>query len=151
MINFGRICSQENCDKNAHCKGMCNGHYLRYRRGIDAAPPIRQKEKGRKCKIDGCYKKHYGSGFCVNHWKAWNRQSIKKKLIELMGGKCGACNEVFHPASFDFHHTDPKKKDFSITNAFNNKTFDDIKKEAEKCILLCANCHRIEHAGEQYA
>jgi hypothetical protein len=68
-----------------------------------------------------------------------------------MGGKCVACGGVFHPAAFDFHHLDPSKKDFSITNAFNNKTLDDIFDEAKKCILLCANCHRVEHAGEQYA
>lgn len=151
MQNIGKFCSQEQCDKPALCKGLCNGHYLRYRKGIGMESPIRRQEKNRKCKIVGCKKKHYGNDLCISHWRAWNRHYTKTKLIEMMGGKCQACHGIFHPAAFDFHHLDPKKKDFSITNAFNNKTFEDIKKEVEKCILLCANCHRIEHAGEQYA
>ena len=151
VVNFGHMCLQENCNNDAFCKGLCNGHYLRYRRGSKMEPLIRRQEKGRQCKIDGCNKKHYGNDLCVSHWRTWNHQSIKKKLIEIMGGKCRACGGVFHPASFDFHHLDPKQKDFSVTNGFNNKSFDDINEEAKKCILLCANCHRAEHAGEQYA
>jgi hypothetical protein len=149
--NAGKHCSQKECGKPVLCKGFCNGHYLRYRKGVKMEPSIRRQEKGRRCEIEGCEKKHYGNNLCTSHWRAWSRQSTKTKLIEMMGGRCRSCHGIFHPAAFDFHHLDPTKKDFSITNAFNNKPFDVIKKEVEKCVLLCANCHRIEHAGEQYA
>ena len=151
MQNVGFSCSQDKCDSAALCKGLCNAHYLRYIRGSEMKLPVKRRERNRTCKIDGCGKKHYGNDLCNSHWRSWSRHSIKVKLIEMLGGKCQTCEKVFHPAAFDFHHLDPKKKDFSITNAFNNKTFEAIEREVKKCILLCANCHRIEHAGEQYA
>ena len=46
-------------------------------------------------------------------------------------------------SALEFHHLDPKEKDFSIST--NIKSLDLIKKELDKCILLCANCHREEH------
>lgn len=144
-------CQAPSCNKTKLSLGLCNGHYLRYKKGQDITTPIRRQEKGRLCKVDGCKSKHYANNFCVRHWKAWNRQAIKSDLIREMGGKCSVCKDVFHPAAFDFHHLDPKKKDFSITDALNNKSIEEIKLEVSKCILLCANCHRVEHAGEQYA
>ena len=150
-LNREMTCKAPSCTNSVYASGFCNGHYLRHRRGINLDAPIRRQERDRKCKIDGCDKKHYGNDLCSSHWKRWSRHSIKKQLIQKMGGKCVACGGMFHPAAFDFHHLDPSKKDFSLTNAFNNKTLDDIFDEAKKCILLCANCHRVEHAGEQYA
>lgn len=61
--------------------------------------------------------------------------------------KCIHCGFDKHPAALHFHHKDPTQKDFSIGHAkltkFNNK----IKKELDKCIVLCANCHSILHAN----
>lgn len=142
------ICIAGDCDKPALAKCLCNGHYLRMRRGDNNKEPIRRQEKNRLCSLDGCKKKHYGNGYCVSHWRIWNRQTIKSKLIEMFGGKCQSCKGVFHIASYDFHHLDPSKKDFSVTDKISNYSFDRIKAEADKCILLCANCHRVEHAGE---
>ena len=51
-----------------------------------------------------------------------------------------------------FHHKNPKEKDFIIGNV-GNKSWDRIKIEMKKCILLCANCHMIEHStknGEKF-
>ena len=60
-----------------------------------------------------------------------------------MGGKCHECKLVDDPAVYDFHHLDPKQKDFSIGQ--QAKSFDKIKSELDKCIMLCANCHRKMH------
>lgn len=146
--NVGFECSEVNCDRPALCKGLCNAHYLRLRNSRDMNTAIRIQEKGRNCGVEGCYKKHYGNGYCVSHWKKWNRQTVKLKLIEHLGGKCQACGGKFHHAAFDFHHLDPKKKEFTITNKIQNTSFENLLKEASKCMLLCANCHRIEHAGD---
>jgi len=54
-------------------------------------------------------------------------------------------------AAFDFHHIDPKQKDFTITNEIANKPFKELENEVKKCILLCANCHRVVHSGGKYA
>jgi len=47
-----------------------------------------------------------------------------------------------------FHHKDADKKDFIIGNV-GNKSWDSIKNEMKKCILLCANCHMIEHSTKK--
>jgi len=147
-LNKGFECSQVDCSKPALCKGLCNAHYLRMIKGLNMNKPVRHQEKNRKCKIENCGKKHYGNGYCVSHWKTWNRQNIKLKLIEILGGKCKGCGNVYHHAAFDFHHLDPSKKEFSITEKIQNLPFEDLVEEAKKCILLCANCHRIEHARD---
>jgi predicted HNH restriction endonuclease len=45
---------------------------------------------------------------------------------------------------FDFHHTDPQEKEYMWTKL---RLFSDsrIQEELAKCILLCANCHRMAH------
>jgi len=49
----------------------------------------------------------------------------------------------------EFHHLDGKEKDFSIAFARdNNLGILRIKEEIKKCIILCANCHRITHWEE---
>jgi hypothetical protein len=47
--------------------------------------------------------------------------------------------------SLSFHHADPTKKEFSISRAF--KGLEALKKEVDKCHLVCNNCHGEIHAG----
>jgi len=58
------------------------------------------------------------------------------------------CGWQGHQAAFQFHHKDPKVKDFIIGNVANKK-WDVIKAELSKCVLLCANCHAIEHSTKE--
>jgi len=70
----------------------------------------------------------------------------KKELIKYKGGKCINCNLESNDENyvvFDFHHLDPSKKEMSVKVV--NKGLDKLKKEADKCMLLCSNCHRLEH------
>jgi hypothetical protein len=46
----------------------------------------------------------------------------------------------------DFHHVDPSTKEFDFTKG-QTYSYERQKREAEKCILICANCHRELHAG----
>ena len=58
--------------------------------------------------------------------------------------KCERCG-FDHPAALDFHHKDPTQKSFGISankHIDKEKVLDEIK----KCEVLCANCHRVEHA-----
>lgn len=70
--------------------------------------------------------------------------SAKKAAIEYKGGACEDCRGIFPESVYDFHHTDPTKKDISPADALK-RTFAKAKEELDKCILLCANCHRIRH------
>ncbi len=67
----------------------------------------------------------------------------KAAAIEFLGGKCTKCGWTGNQAALQFHHL--KDKDFIIGNVAN-KSWDSIKAEMKKCILLCANCHAIEHS-----
>jgi hypothetical protein len=49
----------------------------------------------------------------------------------------------------DFHHIDPKEKEFNICNIKRTKNIDKLKKELEKCVVLCSNCHREFHYLER--
>lgn len=42
---------------------------------------------------------------------------------------------------------DPNQKDFGIGSKGYTRSFDKVKKELDKCICVCANCHREIHAG----
>lgn len=82
-----------------------------------------------------------------------SRQRLKEKLVEYKGGKCEICGYNKCINALEFHHLDPSEKDFGISNG-NAIAFEKAKKEVDKCILVCANCHREIHFNlnaEQYA
>ena len=56
---------------------------------------------------------------------------------------CFRCGEQ-HPACLEFHHLDPSEKDISIRTMVRLKG-ENLSKELDKCILVCANCHREIH------
>ena len=76
------------------------------------------------------------------------RFRAKIAAIELLGSKCSGCGYNKHPSALEFHHKDPSQKDFSISSVAN-KSWKSIVEEVKKCVLLCSNCHRIEH-GDRY-
>ncbi len=59
--------------------------------------------------------------------------------------KCSRCAEC-HPATLDWHHTDGSDKTYGISDmVYVGFSIEAIQREIEKCIVLCANCHRKEH------
>ena len=64
----------------------------------------------------------------------------------MFGGKCQDCSGVFPQYVYDFHHVN-NDKDFSPSYALTMK-WDKAEQELKKCVLLCANCHRIRHFKE---
>lgn len=84
---------------------------------------------------------------------AWKRQlrlsrrewfsNLKKTL------KCERCG-VDDYRVLDFHHKDPSTKDWEVANMVSGRfSKEKILAEIEKCKVLCANCHRIEHWEEK--
>jgi len=73
------------------------------------------------------------------------RRDIKQKLVDYKGGKCQICGYCKCIDALDFHHINPEEKDFSISGG--TKSFEHVKSELDKCILVCSNCHREIHAG----
>jgi predicted HNH restriction endonuclease len=73
------------------------------------------------------------------------RFRAKAAAIKLLGGACSACGWHGNQAALQFHHKSKNAKEFTIGNVAN-KNWETIKKEIKKCLLLCANCHAIEHS-----
>jgi hypothetical protein len=72
------------------------------------------------------------------------RNRTKLKLVEYKGGKCSKCGyDKPIPSVYEFHHRNPKDKDFSISG--KSWSYDRLKKEADKCDLFCRNCHAEVH------
>ena len=69
----------------------------------------------------------------------------KQRAIDYKGGRCQHCKNTFEWIGvYDFHHCNPIEKEKDITDLMG-LSWEKILKEIDKCILLCANCHRIEH------
>lgn len=76
------------------------------------------------------------------------RYRVKKKAVEYKGGKCVKCSWDGDISGFDFHHLDPKEKDFNLVGKnIAPMKWELVTKELDKCILLCALCHRLEHSN----
>jgi heterodisulfide reductase subunit B len=106
--------------------------------------------KVRKTKGAGYSKKYYEA----NKAKALiaNAAHRKRKRMEFQNWKatlsCSQCG-FSHVAALDFHHTDAKAKDGIVSDLVRMGRFKKAKAEAEKCIVLCANCHRVHHYEEK--
>jgi len=77
-------------------------------------------------------------------------KSRRQKNVDLMrewkeDRGCKACGESFGPC-LELHHLDPNKKE-GDPSSFTYASFEKFLNEAEKCVVLCANCHRKVHAG----
>ena len=58
-----------------------------------------------------------------------------------------ACGEG-RAVCLDLHHSDPDTKLFALSDA-RNRTIKTIDQELSKCVVVCANCHRLIHAEQQ--
>ena len=71
-------------------------------------------------------------------------RALKQKAVEYMGSKCHDCQTVYPNYVYDFHHLDGDTK-LDNPSALLRSTWDRAKVELDKCIMVCANCHRGRH------
>jgi hypothetical protein len=87
------------------------------------------------------------TSYCIDCNKknaTFYKQEIKKKCVDYKGGKCEICGYNKNLSALEFHHKNPDGKDFSIGNS-KTIILENLKSELDKCVLLCANCHRELH------
>jgi hypothetical protein len=85
----------------------------------------------RKCAIDAVNKR---------------RRLLKEKAVIYKGGKCQKCNYNKYMGALEFHHIE-KNKEFGIGAKGYTRSWEALKKELDKCILVCSNCHKEIEAG----
>jgi len=77
-------------------------------------------------------------------WWRHKRRELKEKLVRYKGGKCVLCGYNKYLSALEFHHKDPLKKEFTISS-YNSINFEKVRKEVDKCELLCNRCHTEIH------
>jgi transposase len=70
----------------------------------------------------------------------WRRRA-KLRLVEEAGGRCLLCGYDEFPGALQFHHLDPSTKAFGLAMRGLTRSIKELRREAAKCVLLCANCH----------
>lgn len=117
-----------------------------------------------KCKVDGyqtlckdCSKKRSRRYYSdnkekhrnvVNARKNLQRRQVANKLMEIKSCGCVFCSED-DPICMDFHHLDPKTKNFEVGYAASlGLKWESVEAEIRKCVVVCANCHRKVHKGK---
>ena len=104
----------------------------------------------RKSKHKEYSRKHYLGNYAERREKLnARRQELKEEWIRFKSTLCCTkCNEN-HPATLDFHHVDPTTKEHNVNRLVSDGRFKKAYEEIKKCIVLCANCHRIYHHDEK--
>lgn len=80
---------------------------------------------------------------------AASRARTQAKQQQLVNYKqtlsCYVCGES-DDSCLDFHHLNPGEKEFSVSMMVHRVSWSALMHEVDKCICLCANCHRKVHA-----
>ena len=119
---------------------FCRRNHIRF---VEEAPPEAREAK-----------RVYSAAYMRKHRQKFvdrNRelaQQRKQMLIERFGGVCKDCHGLFPSAVFHFHHVEPTTKAKEVSNLLGGD-LQVLLAEAEKCVMLCANCHIIRHATRE--
>ena len=79
------------------------------------------------------------------------RQNRKKALVYIAGNKCNLCGYNKSIAALQFHHIHPELKEYGLASKGTCHAVEKDLKELQKCILVCANCHREIHNESFYS
>ena len=88
---------------------------------------------GRRC--HNCYKKKIYR----------KRKELKQLCVDYHGDKCLDCGKSFPNPVYDFHHIEDNKDSCIGHMTHKCQSWETISGELDKCVMLCANCHRIRH------
>lgn len=107
------------------------------------------KFETRLCKVHGStifrlaspMTRRYRCVKCSSAYVQAQREKNKQILVEELGGQCAKCAYSQFLGALQFHHLDPQQKSFTLGDKNMASSLSVLRAEAEKCILLCANCH----------
>jgi hypothetical protein len=77
----------------------------------------------------------------------WKRDARHKVAAYKSERGCEDCGTT-DARVLDLHHRDGEEKVMAVSQMLNRRSWSAVKAEIDKCRVLCANCHRIEHSSE---
>jgi hypothetical protein len=78
---------------------------------------------------------------------ARGRRRLKEILVAEAGGSCALCGYDRYIGALQFHHRRAEEKAFGMGERGMTRSLAAVRAEAEKCVLLCANCHAEVEGG----
>ena len=84
---------------------------------------------------------------CRSEAVARRRRKLKTILVPEAGGRCILCGYDRYVGALQFHHRDDEAKEFELSARGVTRSLEAVRREAAKCVLLCANCHAEVEAG----
>jgi hypothetical protein len=84
---------------------------------------------------------YYRCKRCRSAAVARRRRKVKQVLVEEAGGSCSLCGYDRNMRALHFHHVEPSEKRHEINARGAGIALETLRTEAQKCILLCSNCH----------
>ncbi len=72
-----------------------------------------------------------------------NQIKYRRNLISILKiNGCAICGYNVCNRALEFHHVEPKLKNFNLNDSNLCRKDELLIEEIAKCILLCSNCHR---------
>lgn len=127
-------------------KNYCNLNNINYQHLKD----FNEKRKCIQCNIEKSLNEFYPRrAICKDCVKENERKKYanRQEILNSYRKECAKC-KIDKYYLIDFHHLDPSIKEYSIS-ANPNIKIENLQKELDKCICLCANCHREFHFLER--
>lgn len=90
---------------------------------------------------------HWKCMKCQSEYVQKRRDHIKLLALAYKGNRCQCCGYNKCVSALEFHHINPEQKDFAIGSRGYTRSWNKVKSELDKCVLVCSNCHREIHAN----
>lgn len=83
------VCSVNTCEREAHCRGWCRGHYERWHKtgDVQADKPFRVLKYTTPCSVNTCNRRTYARGYCSAHWQRLRRNGELRPDIPIQDGE----------------------------------------------------------------
>ena len=92
---------------------------------------------------------NYGFSLCSLCKRKAKRLTLRISAANYKNNQCEICGlkrkSIDDLEIFDFHHINKDDKLFELGDKIADKSWENIKAELDKCMMLCANCHRKQH------
>ena len=149
MPNWVTIDGKQRCLRNRKYCLICSpfGSHNRKRIHLPSKEKFLSKQV-KICKSCGCEFTTKSQTSCGSCMYKKQRAKRKDKVYSIVGTDCWCCGYDKSTSILDFHHMDPKQKQFGLNlRTISSMKWEKVWAELQKCASICCRCHREHHAG----